>query len=98
MAGLFLLACTVVAFGLANSPLGPAWLSFWQFSVGGLTLQLWVNDGLMALFFLLVGLELEREIYAGELADFRAAMLPIAAAVGGMVVPAAVHFALNAGT
>jgi Na+:H+ antiporter, NhaA family len=98
MAGLFLLACTVLAFGLANSPLGPAWLSFWQVSVGGLTLQLWVNDALMALFFLLVGLELEREIYAGELADFRAAMLPIAAAVGGMVVPAAVHFALNAGT
>jgi NhaA family Na+:H+ antiporter len=98
MAGLFLLACTALAFGLANSPLGPAWLSFWQLSVGGLTLQLWVNDALMALFFLLVGLELEREIYAGELSDFRAAMLPIAAAVGGMIVPAGVHFALNAGT
>ena len=63
-----------------------------------MSLQHWINDGLMAVFFLLIGLELEREIHSGELSSLRKALLPMVAALGGMVVPAAIHFALNAGT
>lgn len=95
-AGILLLLCTVTALVLANSALGPAWLSLWQHEIGGLTLQHWINDALMALFFLLIGLELERELYAGELAQPRAALLPILAAVGGMLVPALLYLAWNA--
>jgi hypothetical protein len=93
-----LLACTVVALVAANSFLGAAWLGFWHAEVAGLTLELWVNDALMAVFFLLIGLELERELMDGELSDFRRAILPVIAAVGGMVAPALVHYAFNAGT
>ena len=96
--GVLLIAATVIAFTIANSSWGASWLAFWQRPLLGLTLQHWVNDALMAVFFLVIGLELEREIYVGELSDLRAAMLPIAAAIGGMAVPAAIHFALNAGT
>lgn len=63
-----------------------------------MSVEHWINDGLMAVFFLMVGLELERELYNGELSDFRNALLPIVAAVGGICVPALLHFALNAGT
>jgi len=69
--GILLLACTLAAFALANSPAGAAWLAFWQAPIAGLTVQLWVNDALIAVFFLLVGLELEREIYVGELSPRR---------------------------
>ncbi len=96
--GILLIACTLISLALANSPLGPAWLGFWRTELAGLTLEHWVNDALMAVFFLLVGLELEREIYEGELAEIRTALLPIAAAAGGIVVPAAIHYAFNAGT
>jgi NhaA family Na+:H+ antiporter len=93
-----LLACTVIALVAANSSLGAAWLGFWHVEVAGLSLELWVNDALMAVFFLLIGLELERELRVGELSDFRRAILPVIAAVGGMVAPALLHYALNAGT
>jgi NhaA family Na+:H+ antiporter len=96
--GIALLACTVLAMALANSPLGPAYLGFWHVEIGGLPIERWVNDGLMAVFFLLVGLELERELYVGELSEWRVALLPIFAALGGIVVPASIHLALNAGT
>jgi NhaA family Na+:H+ antiporter len=96
--GLLLLACTLVALLVANSVLGPAYLRFWQLSLGGLSIEYWVNDALMAVFFLFVGLELERELYSGELRDFRSALLPISAAAGGIAVPALIHYALNAGT
>src|SRR5688572_6864583 len=91
--GILLLVGTLVALALANSPVGPAWLGFWQTPVLGLTLQHWVNDALMAIFFLLVGLELEREIYVGELSEWRNALLPIDAAAGGVLAPVAFHFA-----
>ncbi|MEQ1515590.1 MAG: Na+/H+ antiporter NhaA [Usitatibacteraceae bacterium] len=61
-------------------------------------MELWINDALMAIFFLLIGLELERELYSGELSDFRQALLPIFAAVGGMAVPALTHYFFNGGT
>lgn len=96
--GIVLICCTVLSLLLANSTLGPSYLGFWQQQVAGLTVELWVNDLLMAIFFLFVGLELERELYSGELSDLRNALLPILAAVGGIAVPAALHAAFNAGT
>lgn len=96
--GLLLVACTIVSLLVANSTLGPNYLYFWHTNLGGLSIEQWVNDALMAVFFLFVGLELERELYSGELSDFRNALLPIIAAVGGIAVPALIHFAFNAGT
>jgi NhaA family Na+:H+ antiporter len=103
--GLVLLACTAVALVWANSPWADAYHRLWETPVSlgtpriGLTLSLrhWLNDGLMALFFFLVGLEIKREMIAGELASRRAAALPIAAALGGMIVPAAIYAAVNGG-
>jgi NhaA family Na+:H+ antiporter len=94
--GLMLLAFTAAALSLANSPLAADFHSLWEadagFSLGQFGLHkpllLWINDGLMTLFFLVVGLEIKREIVSGELSDLRKALLPIVAAVGGMVVPA----------
>ncbi|HKO29839.1 MAG TPA: Na+/H+ antiporter NhaA [Nitrospiraceae bacterium] len=96
--GLLLVICTVLSLVMTNSPLGTAYLDFWHVSAGGLSLEHWINDGLMAIFFLLIGLELERELYSGELAQLKNALLPIVAATGGMVVPALIHFSINAGT
>jgi NhaA family Na+:H+ antiporter len=97
--GVVLLAFTVVALVLANSPLADRFHDFWQapvgFTVGRFALikplLLWINDGLMTLFFFVVGLEIKREMLSGELADPRKALLPVVAAVGGMIVPAAVY-------
>lgn len=96
--GIFLILCTIVSLAIANSVLGPAYLDFWHTNVAGLSLEHWINDALMAVFFLFVGLELERELYNGELSNFKNAMLPIFAAVGGISVPALIHFTFNAGT
>ncbi len=96
--GIVLILCTVLSLLLANSSLGPAWLGFWHHEVAGLSVELWVNDLLMAVFFLFVGLELERELYSGELSNFKNALLPILAAVGGIAVPALLHAGLNGGT
>src|SRR5262249_56999768 len=101
-----LLACTVIALVLANSPFSAAYLHLWEtnigFHVGSLRvsppLHHWINDGLMALFFFVVGLEVKRELVVGELRDPRRAALPVVAAIGGMVVPAAIYLALRAGT
>jgi NhaA family Na+:H+ antiporter len=96
--GIVLIACTVVSLLVANSPLGDVYLGFWRQQVAGLSIELWVNDALMAIFFLLIGLELERELQNGELSDLRNAMLPILAAAGGIAVPALTHFMFNGGT
>lgn len=97
-AGLILMGCSVLSLLIANSYLGSAYLDFWKVYLGPLTVSYWVNDGLMAVFFLLIGLELKRELYKGELSDFRNALLPIVAAVGGVLLPAAIHFGFNSGT
>lgn len=98
ISGILLIACTLISLFLANSTFGEAYIHFWHNPVGGgHSLEHWVNDGLMTLFFLLVGLEIEREIYQGELSDVRAALLPIFAALGGMVCPALIHGLFNAG-
>jgi Na+:H+ antiporter, NhaA family len=96
--GILLIACTAISLMVANSPIGADYLAFWQLHLGGLSIEHLVNDGLMAVFFLLIGLELEREFRVGELSDPKNALLPAVAAVGGMIAPAVIHFALNAGT
>ncbi len=96
--GMILIASTVVSLTLANSPLVALYSSIWQTPFFGHNIAYWINDGLMTVFFLLVGLEIEREIYAGELSQPRKALLPIVAAIGGMMVPALVHYSMNAGT
>ena len=96
--GIVLICCTALSLLLANSSLGQSYLDFWHISVLGLSLEHWANDALMAVFFLFVGLELERELYVGELSNVRNALLPIVAAIGGIVVPAGIHFALNGAT
>ena len=96
--GIVLMACTVLSLLLANSSVGASYLTLWQRSVGGLSLDHWINDGLMTIFFLLIGLELERELYSGELAQVKNALLPVCAAIGGMTVPALIHLGINGGT
>lgn len=81
-----------------NPHLGTAYLHFWHVKLGALSIEHWVNDGLMAIFFLLIGLELEREVYSGELSSIKAALLPMFAAFGGMLLPAIMHYSFNAGT
>lgn len=103
--GIVLLVCTAAALVWANSPWADSYHHFWErrLTVGtpgfGLTLSLhhWINDGLMALFFFVVGLEIKRELLVGELSSLRGAAFPIAGALGGMLVPAALYAALNAG-
>ena len=96
--GVLLIAGTVLSLWIANSPYGAAYLAWWQMPLLGLSVEHWVNDGLMAVFFLLIGLELERETYSGELSTLRNALLPLVAALGGIVAPALIHLSLNAGT
>ena len=103
--GVVLLVSTVAALILANSPAAEAFLGFWKtplgFQVGRFhavhSLQHWINDGLMAIFFFVIGLEVKRELVLGELRELRRAALPVAAAIGGMVVPAAVYLAMQYG-
>ena len=95
--GLLLIFATAISVAMTNSALGPQYLGFWQTEFAGLTLGHWVNDGLMAIFFLMIGLELEREIYIGELSNLRNALLPMFAAAGGMLAPALFHYGFNAG-
>ena len=103
--GILLIGCTVVALVWANSPWAGSYFHLWHtdltFGFAGKLLSeplhFWINDGLMALFFLLVGLEIKRETLVGELASFRKAALPIAAALGGMIVPAGLYVLFNHG-
>ncbi len=103
--GIILLLSAVAALIWANSPWGDSYAHFWHAKLAitfsghsfAMSLEHWVNDGLMVIFFLLVGLEIKREVIIGELASVRRASLPIAAAIGGMVVPAGIYIAINAG-
>lgn len=93
-----MIVCTIISLGITNSILDANYLSIWHVYVAGLSVEHWVTDGLMAIFFLFIGLELKRELYNGELSDFKNALLPILAAIGGMVTPALIHFVFNYGT
>ena len=96
--GLLLIAVTLISLFLANSVFQESYIHFWKMSLGSHSLVEWINDGLMAIFFLLIGLELEREIYAGELSNLKKASLPLFGALGGMLVPAGIYLAFNWGT
>ena len=98
LGGLILLVCTITSLLVANSTFGESYHHFWLTDFSGKSIEYWVNDGLMTIFFLLIGLELEREIYQGELSNIKDALLPIFAAIGGMVVPAGIYLAFNFGT
>lgn len=100
--GILLLLCAAIAMALANSPLADTYEHILHLSVSlpflpSMSLLHWINDGLMAVFFLVVGLEIKREFLFGELKSLSATILPIAAAVGGMVVPAALYTVFNLG-
>ena len=103
--GLVLMFMTIVALVLANSPLAEAYAHFFHtdidFNVGSWKLSHsihhWINDGLMAVFFFMVGLEIKREILVGELSNIKVAILPILSAVGGMALPALIYLSINAG-
>ncbi len=96
--GIVLVACTIVSLLLANSAVGENYIHLWHAPLAGQSVEYWINDGLMAIFFLMVGLELEREIYKGELSNLKTALLPVFAALGGMLVPAGIHLLFNSGT
>jgi len=103
--GIALMVCTVAALVWANSPWADSYDALWEtrltVGVGGWVLSkpalLWINDGLMAIFFFLVGLEIKRELLVGGLSTPSRTIMPVAAAVGGMAVPAVIFFVLNAG-
>jgi NhaA family Na+:H+ antiporter len=103
--GILLILCTVAAMTWANSSYSDSYHALWQvpFSFGPEALKLtkplilWINDGLMAIFFFVVGLEIKREIVAGELSTFKQAVLPVGAALGGMIMPAGIFLLLNHG-
>lgn len=96
--GVLLLFCVTVSLLVANSSLGEAFQHLLYTHLGAYTVEVWINDGLMAIFFLLVGLEIKREIIEGELADAKKASLPIVAALGGMLIPAVIYALLNYNT
>jgi NhaA family Na+:H+ antiporter len=96
--GIVLVLVTIVSIVLANSEFSDKYIGIWNYDVGGHSIVQWINDGLMTIFFLLIGLELEREFYNGELSNIRTALLPVFGAIGGMLVPAGIFIALNAGT
>ena len=103
LSGFVLLVSALLAFGLANSPWSLLYREVWKTNLGWqigdrsfvMSLHHWINDGLMAVFFLLIGLEIKRELVGGELASPRRAALPIAAAIGGMIVPALIYLCFN---
>ena len=102
-AGILLVLATVVSLLIANSSGGPAYIAFWSQKIGLAShnfhlehsITEWINDALMTIFFLLVGLEIERELYIGELSDRKRAMLPMIGALGGMLVPALIYLLFN---
>ena len=93
--GMLLMAASAVALLIANSPLASTYFDVLQIKIAGLSISHWVNDGLMAVFFLLVGLEMKRELMSGELSTWPRRMLPAMAALGGMLIPAAVYILVN---
>ncbi|AZI23083.1 Na+/H+ antiporter NhaA [Chryseobacterium taklimakanense] len=96
--GILLLICVLISLMVANSVLGESFQNILDSKIGPYSVSMWINDGLMAVFFLLVGLEIKREVIEGELSSFKSASLPIFAAIGGMLVPAGIYALFNNGT
>lgn len=95
--GILLIFCAVISLVLTNSSVGESYQHLWNFQLANHSVEHWINDGLMAIFFLLIGLELEREVYIGELSMLKKATLPVMAAIGGMIVPAGLFLLFNFG-
>lgn len=96
--GIILIFCTIFSLVMANSAFADSYDSLWNIDMFGHSFAHWINDGLMAIFFFVIGLELKRELYIGELSNVKKAILPIFAALGGMLVPALIFSAINYGT
>jgi NhaA family Na+:H+ antiporter len=96
--GLILLLCTAFSLVISNTSFSESYFAIWHHPIANHSFEHWINDGLMAIFFLMIGLELEREVYKGELSKFKDAILPISGALGGMLVPALIFFLFNFGT
>ncbi len=96
--GFILIFCTLLSLLVSNSSWGNGYINFWETSFQGHSITHWINDGLMAIFFLLIGLELEREVYEGELSNFKNALFPIISAIGGVIVPACIFLFFNYNT
>ncbi len=96
--GVVLLICTILSLLFANSLFSEEYIAIWQFQIAHHPAEFWINDGLMVIFFLLIGLELKRELYFGELSKLRVAILPIFGALGGMVIPALLYLVFNFNT
>lgn len=96
--GILLLICVLISLMVANSVLGESFQNILDSKIGPYSVSMWINDGLMAIFFLLVGLEIKRETIEGELSSLKSASLPIFAAIGGMLVPAGIYALFNNGT
>lgn len=96
--GFILIACTFFSILISNTSFGNTYSHFWHSTIAGKPIEFWINDGLMTIFFLMVGLEIERELYNGELSDLKKSLLPVLAALGGMLLPALIHFSFNNGT
>lgn len=96
--GVLLIICTAISLLLANSSFHEFYQSLWHYEFAGLSTEFWINDGLMTIFFFMIGLELKRELYVGELSNRKNALLPVFAAVGGMLIPAGIFMLFNYGT
>ena len=96
--GLILLICTAFSLFISNSIFAEDYFAIWHCQIANHSFEHWINDGLMAIFFLMIGLELEREVYKGELSKLKDAILPISGALGGMLLPALIFLLFNFGT
>ncbi len=96
--GLILVFVTSLSLAIANSPWQTVYINLWHLNIANHTIIHWINDGLMAIFFLLIGLELKREMFHGELKNIKIAALPLFGALGGMAIPAGIFLLLNSGT
>ena len=96
--GFILILCTALSLLFTNSSIGSDYLQLWETQIFNHSVGHWINDGLMAIFFLLIGLELEREVYIGELSNLKDALLPIFGAIGGIAFPAGIYLWFNYGT
>ncbi len=96
--GIVLIFFTLLSLLIANSSLANSYSQFWKYELGGMSIEHWINDGLMAIFFLLVGLELKREFVVGELSSLKKASLPVISALGGILIPAGIYSYLNWGS
>lgn len=96
--GFLLIFATIISLFLTNSIFQIQYLQIWNYQIGNHSLVEWINDGLMTIFFLLIGLELEREVYIGELSSLKKATLPLIGALGGMIIPALIYAGFNYGT